>query len=96
MFEVNKSRKIINRFGTNVSPCRTPATMSKKSVSPSDERTLTFVFLMTITMAVTVFFQETISKKYLLNLSSEYRNKCIRLPSQLGAVEYTDCTSVEE
>ena len=34
------SRQIINRYGANVSPCSIPATMSKKSVSPSGERTL--------------------------------------------------------
>ena len=31
------SMQIINRYGANVSPCSTPATMSKKSVSPSRE-----------------------------------------------------------
>ena len=30
-------RQIINKYGTNVSPCKTPATMLKKSVSPSGE-----------------------------------------------------------
>ena len=45
---------IMNRYGDNVSSCRAPATMSKKSVSPSCEQTLTFVFLYSIIMAVTV------------------------------------------
>ena len=31
---------MIKRYGATVSPCSTPATMSKYSVSPSGERTL--------------------------------------------------------
>ena len=38
------SRHIMNRYGANVSPCRTPATILKKSLSPSGEQTFTFVF----------------------------------------------------
>ena len=34
----------MNWYGTNASPCRTPGTMLKKSVSPSGERTFIFVF----------------------------------------------------
>ena len=34
--------RIINRYGCNLSPCKTPAIMSKKSVSPSVERTFDF------------------------------------------------------
>ena len=47
---------MINRYWANVSPCSTPATMSKLSVSPSGEQTFTFVFLYSIIMAVTVSF----------------------------------------
>ena len=32
---------MIKRYGASVSPCSTPATMSKHSVSPSGERTFT-------------------------------------------------------
>ena len=39
------SRLMIKRYGASVSPCSTPETMSKHSVSPSGERTFTFVFL---------------------------------------------------
>ena len=39
------SRQIINRYGANVSPCSTPATMLKLSVSPSDKRTFTFIIM---------------------------------------------------
>ena len=35
--------QIINRNVANVSPCKTPATMSKKLVSPSCEQTMAFV-----------------------------------------------------
>ena len=45
----------MNRYGANVSPCRTPATMSKKAVSPSGEWTFTIVFLLSIIMAVIVY-----------------------------------------
>ena len=38
------SWQIINKYGANVSPCNTPATMSKKSVSPSDERNIALCF----------------------------------------------------
>ena len=36
---------MIKRYGANVSPCSTLTTMSKYSMSPSGERTVTFVFL---------------------------------------------------
>ena len=36
---------MIKRYGASVSPCSTPATMSKYSVSPSGDRTFTLVFL---------------------------------------------------
>ena len=39
------SRQMIKRYGASVSPCSTPATMSKYSVSPSGHRTITLVFL---------------------------------------------------
>ena len=32
---------MIKRYGASVSPCRTPATMSKYSVSPSGDRNFT-------------------------------------------------------
>ena len=49
-----QSRHFMNRYGTNVSSCKTPATMSKMSVTPSGEPTFTFVILMNIIMVVTV------------------------------------------
>ena len=39
------SKQMIKRYGANVSPCSTPTTMSKSSVSPSGEHTFTLVFL---------------------------------------------------
>ena len=50
------SRQIINRYGTNVSPCSTPATMSKKSVSPSGVQTFTFVFYKSSLWMRQIFF----------------------------------------
>ena len=47
---------MINRYGASVSPCSTPATMSKYSVSPSAERIFTLVFLWRIVIAATVSF----------------------------------------
>ena len=47
---------MIKSYGASVSPCSTPATMSKYSVSPSGERTFTLVFLKRIVIAVTVSF----------------------------------------
>ena len=47
--------QVINRYGDNVFPCSTLVTMTKKSVSPSGERTFTFVFLYNIIMSVTFF-----------------------------------------
>ena len=44
----------MNRYGENVFPCRTPATMSSTSVSPSGVQTFTFVLLYSIILAVTV------------------------------------------
>ena len=44
-FQVRSLGRIMNRYGANISPNRTSVTMSKKSVSPSGERTFTFVFL---------------------------------------------------
>ena len=37
-----------------MSPCSTPATMSKYSASPSGDRTFTLVFLLRIVIAATV------------------------------------------
>ena len=45
---------MIKRYGANVSPCSTPDTMSKYSVSPFDEQTFTFVSLYSIIMVATV------------------------------------------
>ena len=45
---------MIKRYGASVSPCSTPATMSKYSVSLSGERTFTLVFLQRIVIAATV------------------------------------------
>ena len=39
------SGQIINKYGVNVSHCKTTATMSKKSESPSGERTVAFFFV---------------------------------------------------
>ena len=36
---------MINRYGASESPCSTPATMSKQSVSSSGERTFTFIYI---------------------------------------------------
>ena len=36
---------IINRIGANVSPCSTPASIVKKSVSPSEVITAALVFV---------------------------------------------------
>ena len=47
---------MIKRYGANLSLCSTPATVSNYSVSPSVERTFTFVFLYSIIMAATGFF----------------------------------------
>ncbi len=47
---------MIKRYGASVSPCSTPATMSNYSVSPSGERTFTFVFLLRIIIAAMVSF----------------------------------------
>ena len=44
----------MNRYEANVSPYRRPATVSKKTVSPSSERTLTLLFLLRIIMATAV------------------------------------------
>ena len=44
----------MNRYGVNVSSCRTSTTMSKKSVSPSGERTFYLHFFIEIIMAATV------------------------------------------
>ena len=38
------STTIIKRYGSKVSPSKTPATMSKKSVSPSSEQTISLCF----------------------------------------------------
>ena len=48
------SRQIRNSEGVFVSSSRTPAKILKKSVPPSFEGTLTFVFLQSFVMAVTV------------------------------------------
>ena len=45
---------MIKRYWANVSPCSTPATMSKWYVSPSVERTFNFLFLYSIIVAATV------------------------------------------
>ena len=47
---------MITRYEASVSPCSTPATISKHSVSPSGERTFTLVFLEIIIIAATVSF----------------------------------------
>ena len=44
----------MNRNEASVSPCRTPVTMSKKSVSPFGEGTFTFMIFWNIIMAVMV------------------------------------------
>ena len=50
-----KSRQFINKYGANVSPCRTPVIKSKTSVSPLVEQTIAFVFLQSIIIAVIVY-----------------------------------------
>ena len=49
-----KSGQIMNIYAVTVSPCKTIAIMSKKSVSPSGERSITFVFLWSFNIVVTV------------------------------------------
>ena len=44
----------MNRYGSNLSPDTTPATVPKKSVSPSSERTFTFVLSYNIVISLTV------------------------------------------
>ena len=48
---------MIKRYGASVSPCSTPATMSKYSVSPSGDRTFTLVFLYRIVIAALCYNQ---------------------------------------
>ena len=48
------SWQIINRYGADESPYSTSPAMSKESMSPSSERTFTFVFLSSTIMAATV------------------------------------------
>ena len=45
---------MINRYGDNLSPCKTLVTVSMKLVSPSDEWTIVFIFLWSVIIAVTV------------------------------------------
>ena len=45
---------MIKRYGASVSPCCTPATMSKYSVFPSGECALNLVFLQRIVIAAGV------------------------------------------
>ena len=47
---------MIKRYGASVSPCSTPATMLKYSVSPSGEHTFILVFLLRIVIAAMVSF----------------------------------------
>ena len=44
----------MNKYGVNVSPCKTPTTKLKKSMSSSGERTIAFLFLEGIIRAETV------------------------------------------
>ena len=44
-------------YGASVSPCSTPAKMTKYSVTPTAERTFTLVFLWRIVIAATAFFK---------------------------------------
>ena len=45
MLEECSLDRLINKYDANVSPCRTRATMSKKSMSELWERTFAYVFL---------------------------------------------------
>ena len=47
---------MVMKYGASVSPCSTPATMSKYSVSHSGEHTFTLVFLSRIVIAAMVSF----------------------------------------
>ena len=49
------SRQIINIYGASVSPNRIPATMSKKSVSPSCERTFTLMFFQAAVVSIVLY-----------------------------------------
>ena len=58
----------MNRYGANVSPCRVPATMSKKSVSPSSEWTFTFMFLMVATVPLGRPYTKSICSTFPLSM----------------------------
>ena len=49
-----QAKQYINIYDTNESPYKTPVTLSKKLESPSDERTIAYVFLQNIIIAITV------------------------------------------
>ena len=66
----------MNIYGNNVSPCRTPVTISKKYVSPCGEANIYLCVFIEHHYGCDCFFRETIGKKYLLHFLSVYRVKC--------------------
>ena len=77
MFKAFYSRHIMNRYLADVSPCRIPATISEKFVSPSGEQAFYFHVFIEHHYDCNSFFGETIHYRYLLQLSSVYRVKCL-------------------
>ena len=53
------SRQITNKYGANISSCKNSTKISIKLASPSGEQTITFVFLLSIIVAVTVYRRES-------------------------------------
>ena len=66
----------MNKNGTDVSPCKTSVTMLKKSVSPSGEWTIAFLFLWSIIITVTVSLGKSYVKS-ICSISSVYQIKCL-------------------
>ena len=60
-----KSRQIINGYGSNVYPCRTLATISKKSVSPFGERNMRFLIYLTGIFSWLLIFLDTKVNRFL-------------------------------
>ena len=77
--------QIINKCVANVSPCKTPVIMSK-SMSPFGERTISFVFLSSIIIAVTVALGRPNTRSICpifplcieSNTMEKFTNKCCR------------------
>ena len=59
--------QVINRYDPDIFPSKTSETISKKSVSPSRERIIAFVFLLKI-LSYKQFFEKTVCKHFLFLL----------------------------